>query len=124
MDIVLPLNEAAIQAQKDKIIQREGRTPSRHRSRSGSRSRSTSSPRRHGRKFSYDADASDEDEEEGNDERRGRSRRGKVLAQDLPDRHRRESDLERPSMAGRRLSEGGMRVLGERSGSRGAGRRR
>lgn len=137
MDIVVPLNEQAIQAQKDKIIQKQGRSSSRHRSRSRSRSRgrhasrpglgrsrsrSASSPPRQGRRLSYDADGSDEEEEEV-DERRGRSRRGRGMARDEPKRRESEVQPSRPEGV-RRLSEGGMRMLGERSGSRGDQRRR
>lgn len=104
-----------------------GRRDSRGRApRSRSRSRSDEQPRegrRHIRKTSYDADGSDEDGPEPDvDDRRGRSRRGKVLARDTPER--RDSGTGAKPAAVRRLSEGGMRGLGDRSESRGRAPRR
>lgn len=141
LDIAIPASDAGKEEQRAKIAEREvreyyDRSSSRHgrrsRSRSRSRCRGFSGParsrsrsvdsdvaRRHSRKISYDADESDDDE----DERRGRSRRGKVLARDMPDRRAGDA-IAPPSIAGRRLSEGGMRVLGDRSGSRGERGRR
>jgi len=146
LDIVIPHHEDGVAAQTDRLREKQlreqlarmegsvsrsrsgavrsrsrsrGRAP-RSRSRSDERSREG---RRHIRKTSYDADASDEDGTDVDaDDRRGRSRRGKVLARDVPQRRGSEAGA-MPSTV-RRLSEGGMRGLGDRSESRGRAPRR
>lgn len=90
------------------------------RSRSRSRSVTSDLEKQEVRRSAYDADGSDDDEI---DERRGRSRRGKVLARDMPDRRNSEAASQMPH-AVRRLSEGAMLALGERSQSRSRAPRR
>jgi hypothetical protein len=67
----------------------------------------------HTHKVSYDADHSDD----GDDEDRGRSRRGKVLPRDSAALVINEQLPTRPGVP-RRLSEGGMQLLGQRSKSK------
>ena len=140
MDIVVPLREysyspeerrgrdrsACNMGERSRSRMPRSRSRGRQRSRaprSRSRSRSIDSGRERQlvRRSSYDADTSDDDE--NLDSRRGRSRRGKVLARDMPERRNSEVAPQMPQ-AVRRLSEGAMRALGDRSESRGRAPRR
>lgn len=103
---IFPLPFESFQATKEAVKDKKG--SGKPISRSGPLGSMTSSvgKRIYDAKISYDADASEEEDEPA----RGRSRRGKVLAKDVKPEY------------GRRLSEGGMRVLGQRSGSNSRGR--